>query len=493
MKLINKYKSLSIQAKAAIWFAFCSIFQKGIAFITSPIFARLLTTEEYGTYNLYVSWYSILFIVTSLSLFSGVFNNAMMKYKDKRDKYVSSMQGLTIVLTILFFIIYWIGHDWFNTIIGLSTTIMILMFVDLLVTPALQFWSARQRFEFRYVLLVIVTMIQAILNPALGIVAVYLTNSDKSLARIISIVAVNATICIALIVYQFSKGKSFFNKEYWKYAVCFNLPLLPHYLSGVILNQGDRVMINLYKGKTAVAVYSVAYNIGMLLNVFVNAFNGAFTPWMYDRMENKKFSEIRRVFSLLCVIMLALVFLISLVAPEIIWLFGSENYYEAKYVTPSIAASVFFLFVYIIFANVEFFYERTKFAMIASIATAALNIGLNAIFIPIYGYIASAYTTLVCYIVFCVSHWICCHVICKKVKIEESVYDLKIITLLSVIAIGISVGMPFLYLTFWYIRYILLALIGVVAFIFRKKILSALSIFTKKEEKQDENSPQLTK
>ena len=54
MNITSKYRSLSVQAKAALWFTICSFLQKGISFITVPIFTRLMSTEEYGTYGLSV-------------------------------------------------------------------------------------------------------------------------------------------------------------------------------------------------------------------------------------------------------------------------------------------------------------------------------------------------------------------------------------------------------------------------------------------------------
>lgn len=92
-KIKKFYNNMSIATKAALWFVFCNIMQKGISTITVPLFTRLLTTAEYGTYSLYISWFNILTIVTSLNLYYGVFNNALNRIRDKceRDKYVSSI------------------------------------------------------------------------------------------------------------------------------------------------------------------------------------------------------------------------------------------------------------------------------------------------------------------------------------------------------------------------------------------------------------------
>lgn len=43
-----------------------------------------MSTEEYGTYKVYLSWLQILTILTSLYLFNGVYDNAMAKYEKQR-------------------------------------------------------------------------------------------------------------------------------------------------------------------------------------------------------------------------------------------------------------------------------------------------------------------------------------------------------------------------------------------------------------------------
>lgn len=244
-KIKKFYNNMSIATKAALWFVFCNIMQKGISTITVPLFTRLLTTAEYGTYSLYISWFNILTIVTSLNLYYGVFNNALNRIRDKceRDKYVSSMQGLTITLTIVLIIIYAPFQDFWSNLLGLNKLVLWLMMAELLVEPALQFWSARQRFEYRYKTMVSVTLLKSALNPVLGLILVIIARDDKALARIVSVVAVEVVIAGSIMVLQFVRGKTFYSKDNWKYALGFNIPLIPHYLSGTILNQGDRIMI----------------------------------------------------------------------------------------------------------------------------------------------------------------------------------------------------------------------------------------------------------
>ena len=114
------------------------------------------------------------------------------------------------------------------------------------------------------------------MNPIASLVLIRM-NGGTAMMRILGIVGVQICICVPIIVFQFCKGKEFFSKEYWGYALRIGIPIVPHYLSGIILNQGDRIMIDKMVGKTEVALYGLAYSIGMLVQLFISGMNSALT------------------------------------------------------------------------------------------------------------------------------------------------------------------------------------------------------------------------
>lgn len=90
-EILRVYKKIPLPAKASMWFVLCSVVQKGIAFITTPIFTRMMSTKEYGLVSVYSSWVSILTVVLTLQLATGVYNKAMIRYEKQRNEYTSSM------------------------------------------------------------------------------------------------------------------------------------------------------------------------------------------------------------------------------------------------------------------------------------------------------------------------------------------------------------------------------------------------------------------
>lgn len=149
-RILKKYHDFPITVKVTIWFMICSVVQKAISLITVPIFTRLLSTQEYGMYSIYNSWLQVFMIVCTFRLDYAVFNKGMSKYPDKRDEYTSSMQGLTAVLTLAMAGIYFLFQQKINAFTGLSTVIILAIFLELLFSPSVSFWSLRERYDFRY-------------------------------------------------------------------------------------------------------------------------------------------------------------------------------------------------------------------------------------------------------------------------------------------------------------------------------------------------------
>lgn len=469
----RKYLSISVQARTSLWFVFCSILQRGISFITVPIFTRIMSKDQYGYYSTYVSWYSILLVFTSMSLYYGVFNNAMIKFKHDKKRYVSSMQGLVCVLTGSVFLLYLITMPYANSVLGMTTPLVLMLFAELLVTPALQFWSAYNRFEYKYRNIITVTIIKSIANPLLGI-ALVLTSDHKAAARIMSAVVIEVIVCGSIALYQFVKGKCFYSKKYWKYAFFFNVPLIPHYLSGQILNQSDRIMISRMVGNAEVAMYSVAYSIGLLMNIFTQAINGSYTPWFYQNIEKRSYIEIRKITGIVSLLMALLVIILMFLAPEAMDIIASPEYKEAVYVIPPIAASVFFIFLYNLFANVEFFFEKNRYVMYGSVIAAIINLILNYIFIKVFGYIAAAYTTLFCYIVYCGMHYIFAMKVCRDNDIPSSIFNAKLLSLFGVAIIFAAICMNFIYLN-TVMRYAVILCIIILCFVKKKQLVKVLN------------------
>jgi O-antigen/teichoic acid export membrane protein len=473
-KIIAQYSKQAKPVKAAFWFTVCNFMPRGIQFFVIPIYIRVLTVEQYGMYAVYQSWVYVLSIFATLNLSAGVFDNGMHKYENDRDRYMSSLQGLSTVVTLVLFLVFLFLKKWIVSLFNLPFLLIILMFIYCLFSPAWNFWNGRQRFEYNYGPLILFTALMSILAPAFGLTFIQLTEF-KGEAIIVGTVSAGLIFFIFFYIRNFICGKQFFNGRYWKMALCFNLPLIPHYLSGVILGQSDRVMIDRLIGRGEAGIYNLAYQIALVMSLIIHGVNAALVPWTYKSIKAERYNEIRNIVNWLIFLFASVSLLIVLIAPEIIGLIATDAYLKAIPVIPPVVIGVFFTFIYGTFVILEFYFEENKFIMIASSIAAIVNIALNFLFIPHYGYLAAAYTTLFCYAVLAVSHYIFMRIVCHKhidaVKIHNGFFIL-------LVSLGLIIFSAILMLLYneRIIRYIILLLAIAISVIKRRELIGAIRI-----------------
>lgn len=468
--LIKKYNGMNAPVKMAFWFLVCSFLQRGIGFITTPIFTRIMTDTEFGRFSVYNSWYSIISVFATLSISGNCFTRGLVVADEDKKKHelASSFYGLILLIIIGFGFVYFLFHDLINSVTGLTSYQFLMMGIDFATIEASYLWINSKRVKFEYKGIVILTVAMAIVRPLLAILLV--VRAPESLqveARLTGIAIANISLFLWIIVFLFCKGKKFYDKENWKYALSFCIPLIPHYLSKTILNQSDRIMISRFIGDSEAAYYTIAYTIAAIIGMFNSSVAQSLDPWIYKSIKNKKLSRIGPVSYGLTAAIAVLNFLVMAMAPEALAILAPENYQTALWVIPPVTASVFFQFMYDLFASFQFYFKKTKWIMVGSCGGAFLNIVLNAIFIPIYGYIAAGYTTLICYIMFGVLHYLFMRRVCKEELDGEKVYDWRIIFGIGALLVASSFVMVFLY-NYGIIRYCVLAIIICILFINRK-------------------------
>lgn len=469
---VNKYKNMSIVSKASLWFLVCNVLQKGLSVITTPLFTRLLTTEEYGLLNSYNAWMSIILIFTSFKLNYGVYNKGMSKFPTQKDEYNASMQFVTTILTLIFAVVYLMFYKHINSFTGLTKSLMICMIVQLLLDPAVSFWSLRERYDFKYKRVVICTIALSILSPIIGLCAILIWPNNAAESKIISSVLVASIFGIVIYILNIKRSKVLYDLKLIKFAMVFNLPLIPHYLSEYVLDQSDRIMIQKMCSQAALGLYSVAYNAGMGLKILVSSINSALLPWLYRKIEKKEFDDINQMIVKVMILLSVPLCVFILIAPEVVRILAAPQYMEAIYVIPPVAVTILFIFLFGIYGNIEFFYDKNMFTMYVSFGAAILNLVLNFIFIPLWGYTAAAYTTLFGYIVLCISHAIFMEKVSKEKNFryifnEKSIWGIC----MGCTIFGILISLLY---KLSYIRYGIVVLVCIVSWIYRRKIIQII-------------------
>lgn len=181
-----------------------------------------------------------------------------------------------------------------------------------------------------------------------------------------------------------------------KYA----LPLLIASLAYVTNENLDKILLDRMIGKEQMGIYAACYKLGVFMILFIMAFRLGAEPFFFNQADKKNakktYAKILKWFTILGSI--ALLIIISYIDIFANMLLGREEYFSALSIVPIILLANLLLGVYY---NLGIWYkltDKTKYGMYFSILGAIITILINVIFIPLYGYIASAWATLIAYV-----------------------------------------------------------------------------------------------
>ncbi|MBO7426496.1 MAG: oligosaccharide flippase family protein [Clostridiales bacterium] len=425
--------------KAGAWYTISNFLMRSIGIITTPIFGNLLTRGEFGAYNNFTTWLGILTICITLNL-DSTFISARYDFEDTFDEYILSVLGLSTISSIVSIFVLNLIFPLVQPILHIDRFFLNCILVYLVFLPAVNMFQARERYYYKYKMSVVLSFIVSIGTALLSVLLV-VNMDDRLTGRVIGSVIPTIIVGIVLYIVIMNLGGRSFKRKYWKYAIKVCLPFIPHLLSMSLLNSMDKSMITNICGEEANGLYSMAYTCGSLVSILIISLNSAFAPWLGQKLHEKNYADVRAFSKKYILIFVAIAILMMFFAPEILFIIGGgPKYLDSLYVMPPVACGCIFQFMYTMFVNVEQFSKKTVAMAIASASAALLNFVLNMIFIPQYGYIAAAYTTLAGFAWLLAAHML----IVRFYKMNE-VYPYKLIALVAVVSISITIVINQLY------------------------------------------------
>lgn len=427
----------SIALKSGVWYTISNLLVKSMALITTPLFTRILSKSDYGAYNNYVSWQSIVVIFVTLNLEASLIS-AKFDYKERFPQYIFSISSFNIISALIWLIFCNLLIVPVCRLMDMEPIYVNMMLIYCCFYAIVNIFQVSERYNYRYKSSVVIAMFITISTTIISLVLV-LNMSDKLLGRTLG--GIIPTVCGGLIIYFLIvyHGKQI-DIRTWKYALKVCIPYIPHLLSLTMLNSIDRVMITRICGEEANALYSVAYSCGAMVTILLSSMNSAFSPWLGDKLYLKQYMDIKNVSRYYIWGFCYMAVGIMIFAPEVLLIIGGSQYMEAKYVMTPIAMGCICQFMYTMFVNIEQYEKKTMGMALASMSAALLNLILNVLFIPLFGYMAAAYTTLAGYLFLLMIHMI----LVKRIGFSQ-VYSYRLILITVITMLIIMIAMNFLY------------------------------------------------
>ncbi len=399
MGVSKKGEKSASRAKAGSLYLFASIFNKGIAFLTIPIFTRILSISDFGIVTTYSAWASILTAIIGMQLNMGIrlSRGVDCPVKIEKHKELSTIFTFTLLIAMMMFVVFGIGSVFLP--ISVDFTLMVLCFVEGLFTALITDFTYYQMMEYKYIGRTLLMMMPNLIAAIISIVLIYLMTNQKYLGRVIGLSGVHAIIGLVVCVIVFFHAKPEINKTYIKWILRLSLPLILHGVALNILSQADRTMITSLRNTEETGIYSLVYSYSMVATVITTGLEGIWVPWFTKKMNIKGYKEINeRSRDYIHFMTYALVGLV-LISPEMLKILAPSSYWEGASLVPPLVVSNFVIFAYTMYVNVEYYYEKTIFITANTIIAAIVNIILNSLFIPKWGYVAAAFTTFTSYLI----------------------------------------------------------------------------------------------
>lgn len=459
--------------KSGVWYIISNVLIRAVGILTSPIYTRMLSTAEKGIADSFNMWLTIINSITCLCLIYSV-GRAKIDFSEKFDEYLSAIQTLSSTFTLITFGFFlWKFSGIFQG--EFTFPMLVMMFVYLVIFPSIDYMQYKYRFNYQYKENIIISIIICISTVILSVVFMAVLPNDRALGKITGTVIPVIIVGIWCYITILRSGKVIFKKEYWLYALKIGLPTIPHGLAMVLLARMDMVMILSFCGASDAGIYSTGYTIATLLSVVTNAIGQAWLPWFNEQLHIEKREAIKKNNLLLMQLGCFLTLGFIVVAPEATKILCHSKFWGCIWVIPAVAIGTLCQYFYTNYVNVELYYKKTFLIALNSVIAAFLNYTLNSIYIPLFGFVAAAYTTLVGYFALMILHYLSTRWILKiKIYSDAAYFGLMVGTGI----LGISI--LFLYHTIL-LRYgISILLLGFFAFMKRNDIMLLTDIIKTK-------------
>jgi O-antigen/teichoic acid export membrane protein len=378
---------------------------RAIGFISIPVFTRLYTPGDFGIVAVFLSYFAIFSVLIALNSQSAV-SRYYFENTDDFPEFVGTTLILVFSIVVVVAPFYFFFYNGLSELIGLRGALPAYLFAACLFEVLYRIYIQILVPQKRSKEAATITVLRGYVTFGIAVLLVLMLESERYRGQIWAMLITGFLLFVYFAVQILRSSKLVFRKEHFRYIAKYSFPLIPYALSGVLLAQFDRIMINASIDSSAAGLYSLGYSIGMLVFLVNHAVQTAFTPYFFDMMDKSEFRKLDkttgRLFSLVTLAALVLVFF----AREIGEFLADESFHEGLKVVPAVVVGYLFFSVFFFYGRFIGYEKKTYYSSILIVTAGIVNIVLNAKFIPQYGYIAAAYTTLVSYLLLALLTWL---------------------------------------------------------------------------------------
>lgn len=379
---------------------------RALAFISIPVYTRLLTTEDYGVYSIFVGVVAIMNNLLSLCTDQSV---GRYYYDSKDDQDFRRFVGTSTVTAISFFIfnstILVILAPQIATLVGLEVSLIYLMIPLVLINiTGLTFEQIYQP-QKKSKQIATSALSRVYLGFAFSIGLILLFKSDKYYGQILGQILAGC----AMLFYWFHKIRPYFvlafDFKFVKYIFSYSVPQIPYVLSGVIIEQFGKIALGSTQNVSEAGFYALAVSVASVAAIVTGVTNQAWYPYYFEYMNSGNYEkhdkDVGRIFRITLVAAMC----VSIFGEEIGSVLAKKDFTSALYLVPVLVLGyVFHQFSYAYMRN-AMFVRKTIYLSIIVMSAGVCNIALNLLLINRLGEVGAAISFALSYLVMGIMSW----------------------------------------------------------------------------------------
>ena len=444
-----------LAVKSGIFFVVCQMLIRGISFATTPIYTRLLSTEQFGQIRVYESWLQIAVPIMSLCLWRSV-ERAKYDMREKFDSYTSAVQNLSYISIALMTGSCLLFKPQIQKFCGMDDVMLYTAFGYIFSYTSVLYMNRREKQSMRYKFATAASVLLVVPATVISIGWLYIGNVRGEFDQLVHyrilgfyIPQIIGGLIIALIMAV--QGKKLFSLKYWKYGLLYSIPLIPEVLSIQIMNQADKIMIQNMVGEWETGIFAVGTTVSFIIWILEDSVWSAWLPWFFEKISRGESADVEKPWETVMQGFGMISWFVVMLAPEIVWILGGRKNMAAIWVIAPMVTGTLFRFYSYSYTAIQNYYKKTAQVALGTMLAMMVNVILNYVCILQFGYQAAAYTTAVSYAFLLVLQgW-------QEMKITgQRIIPLRTTLKYAAVFFILNLLSMFAYRMPWYVRYVLI-------------------------------------
>ncbi len=384
------------QNRVAFFNILSTVLLRGISIFTAPLFTRLLGTGGYGVTQIYNTWVAVIAIVFTLQT-QGTLVSARVEYPEERQRnYQSSVMFLSLMVFMLCSTMVLVFLGPISQRLKLHRYLVILMLIQAFGTFCVNFTNTKNVYEFKAGRNMAMSLGVTLTTLVLSLVFVLMLPKEINYyGRIGAIAGTYALIGFPLCAVILWKGRTFVNREYWRFCIALAIPSVFYNLSDLILGQSDKVMLQQMLDEATLGIYGAALNFGGIMFTIFVALNNSWCPFFFEDLKQGNREQVRAKADNFLELFTVLSVGFLLLSKEVYQIYVSPDFWDSTLLIPVFVASYYLNFLCTFPVNYEYYHKKTKIVAVVTIASSLFNIALNYLLIRRIGMAGAAVATMV--------------------------------------------------------------------------------------------------